>query len=892
MKKLYLVDVSSMFFRAFYAIRPLSNPAGMPVNALYGFLSMTVKLLREIRPDYMAFCFDRSEQTFRKDIDPNYKANRSEMPADLVPQIPYFRRLSEALGIPCFDQEGFEADDIIGTLTKFGRDHGVEVVIVSSDKDFGQLVKPFVSMYDTMKDVRYDEAGVIAKWGVEPRKMIDYLSIVGDTSDNVPGVAGIGEKGAQKLLAEYDSLEDIYENIEKITGATKKKLEASRDNAFLSKRLVTIVCDMALGVTIDDLKLKPIHRDELANLLAELDFKTFARTLLGETPAPTIDASGGTVDTPSPHEGLSVSHVLNPSGRETGTIAGSANAVNSFVRRAPPQAAPVVEATLQVGAIKEERYDVAALDKFLKAGEETWALQTERASYLAQKTKDGYTIAEVAEEGPQLGAMLTEKKLRLRGFDLKDFAKRHHMKSPLVDWDQMLAAYVIRAGTVDNPMPLFTLYNGEALPDLPSSTQLLTAHLRLEQQLRKKLSTVNGEKVLFEIEQPLVPLLLAMENNGILIDAGALKTQSEGLAKDLAELEKEIHKEAGGPFNIGSPKQLGQILFEKMKMPTGRKTKTGYSTDNEVLEKLSKEFPITAKILQWRELNKLKSTYVDALPQLAHKESGRVHTTFNQATTATGRLSSTNPNLQNIPIRSERGTQIRRAFIADPGYTLVSADYSQIELRILAHITSDPGLVRAFESNVDIHSATASEVFEVDLKDVTPEMRRKAKAVNFGLAYGQGAFGLAETLRIPRSEATEIINRYFARFTGVKTYMTDTVEEATKKGYVETIFGRRRYLDELYSKSPMVRKFGERAAINAPIQGTASDLVKLAMIKVGEPANARLLLQVHDELVLEVKDKHVDEVSLEVGSKMENVAQLKVPLQVNTGNGPNWEEAH
>ena len=885
MKKLYLVDVSSMFFRAFFAIRSLTNPKGMPVNALYGFLSMTVKLLREIRPDYMAFCFDRGEPTFRSEIDPNYKAHRDEMPADLVPQIPYFRKLGEALGIPCFDKAGFEADDLIGTLTKFGRDNGVEVVIVSGDKDFAQLVKPFVSMYDTMKDVRYDESGVIGKWGVEPRKMLDYLAIVGDTSDNVPGVAGIGAKGAQKLLTEFESIEDIYENLGKISSENiRKKLEASRENAFLSKRLVTIVCDMPLGIGLEDLRLKPIHREDLHALLTELDFKTFARTLLGEAGAPSSSEP--------------VSSVLNPNGQESGVVAGSAGPANSFIRRVTPGEAaaglPAVAASAgpDFGPIKEERFDLGELGNWLKPGAETWGLQTERGSYLAQAVSGRWTIAEVAAMGPELGELLGEKKLKLRGFDLKDFAKRHELKAPMVEWDQMLAAYVVRAGLVDEPQKLFTLYNGEPLPELPSPAQLLTAHLRLETQLRKKLASIGGEKVLFEIEQPLVPILLAMETTGIRVDVDALRAQSTGLQRDIASLEKDIHAQAGAPFNIGSPKQLGQLLFEKMKMPTGKRTKTGYSTDNEVLEKLSKTYPFTAKILQWRELTKLRSTYVDALPQMVNSQTGRVHTTFNQALTATGRLSSTNPNLQNIPIRTERGNQIRKAFVADQGYELVSADYSQIELRILAHITGDAGLVRAFEGDVDIHAVTASEVFEVSLNDVTSEMRRKAKAVNFGLAYGQGAFGLAETLRISRPEATEIIGRYFSRFPGVKSYMTDTVEEAQKKGYVETVFGRRRYLDELFSKSPAVRKFGERAAINAPIQGTASDLVKMAMIKVGIPAHARPMLQVHDELVLEAEATHIDELCLETAAKMESVASLKVPLKVNTGHGANWDEAH
>ena len=907
MKKLYLVDVSSMFFRAFYAIRPLSSPSGMPVNAIYGFLSMTVKLLREIRPDYMAFCFDRPEPSFRADLDPNYKAHRSEMPEDLVPQVPYIRTLSEALGIRCFDVKKFEADDIIGTLTKFGRANGVEVVIVSGDKDFAQLIAPFVSMYDTMKDIRYDEAAAIEKWGVEPRKMIDYLSIVGDSSDNIPGVAGIGPKGAQKLLTDFESLEDIYKNLDKISSqSVRKKLEESREDAFLSKKLVPITCDVPLEVSLESLRLKPIVREDLHKLLAEFGFKTFAKTLLGESVSPEQPAAqpaevgpeGMVHGSVASVSGLTAGQTLNPTGQESRTIAGSAGPANSFIRKAPanymhpPQQPRVEVATSAVGPIREQRLGVPELAKWLKPGVDTWALHTERCSYLAQAEGEGYAIAEIAAEGEELGRMLTEKRLVYKGFDIKDFCKRHHVESPHVAWDQMLAAYVVRAGPVETPQPLFTLYNGEPLPDLPSASQILTAHLRLETQLRRKLTSVGGEKVLFEIEQPLVPILLGMERAGILIDQAALAAQSKSLATDIARLEKGIHEDAGGPFNIGSPKQLGQILFEKMKMPPGKKTKTGYSTDSDVLTKLAKEFPFTAKILEWRELSKLRSTYVDALPQMIDPKTGRVHTTFNQANAATGRLSSVNPNLQNIPIRTERGNMIRKAFVASKGHQLVSSDYSQIELRILAHITEDKGLIRAFESDTDVHSVTASEVFDVQLADVTPEMRRKAKAVNFGLAYGQEAFGLAEALKISRSEASEIITRYFARFPGVQDYMTATVEEAKKKGYAETIFGRRRYLDELFSKNGSIRKFGERAAINAPIQGTASDIVKMAMIKIGHPKSARMLLQVHDELVFEVESGHVDEVCHDAASQMEHVAKLRVPLKVNTGSGPNWDEAH
>lgn len=903
MKRLYLVDVSSMFFRAFYAIRPLSNQTGMPTNAVYGFVSMTVKLLREIKPDYMAFCFDRPEPSFRKDMDPRYKANRTEMPEDLVPQVPYIRKVSEAMGVACFDKKGFEADDVIGTLAKWGRAHDMEIVIVSGDKDFGQLVKPHVTIYDTMKDIRYDEAGVLEKWGIEPRKMRDYLGLVGDSSDNVPGVRGIGPKGAQKLLAEHDSIEDIYRNIDKITPAgTKKKLEEAHDEALLSKKLVTIVEDVPLEVAPDALRLQPIDREALHALLLELDFKSFAKTLLGDNiSAPKREAERENVQSATDSTGtVSTGFVRPASDALKASVAASLSGTEPDPLPAPglERSAPsdgFTPGAFDLPMIEEKRLTIAQIEKWLKPGALTWGFHTERGVLLAQDS----VVAEVEGSWDELGRLLSAKKLKWKGFDLKEFWKAVRLDTPVrthegesVVWDSMLAGYVARAGAIDDPRALFTLYNGAPLPELPSPGQLYGAHLRLENNLLRKLQAVNGERVFREIELPLVPVLYEMERNGILIDREALEAQSTDLGKDIAKFEKEIHQEAGEIFNIGSPKQLGHVLFEKLKMPTGKRTKTGYSTDEETLAKLAVEFPICAKVLQYRELTKLKSTYVDALPILIDKETGRVHTTFNQANTTTGRLSSMNPNLQNIPIRTERGARIRKAFVASAGHCLISADYSQIELRILAHITSDPGLTRAFESGTDIHTATAAEVFDTKVADVTPEQRRKAKAVNFGLAYGQGAFGLAETLRISRSEATEIIGRYFHRFAGVKTYMEETVELAKKRGYVETLWGRRRYLDELFSKSAMVRKFGERAAINAPIQGTAADIVKKAMIVARERVDAKMLLQVHDELIFEVPIDRAKEIVETAKSAMQEAVKLSVPLDVNTGIGRDWDSAH
>jgi DNA polymerase-1 len=877
MKRLYLVDVSSMFFRAFYAIRQLSNPQGMPTNAVYGFLSMTVKLLREIKPDYMAFCWDRSEDTFRKELDPRYKAHRSEMPADLVPQIPYIRKISDALGIPCFSVAGFEADDLIGTLTKIGRQHNLEVVIVSGDKDFGQLVAPHVSMYDTMKEMRYDEAGVLEKWGIEPYKVIDYLALVGDASDNIPGVKGIGPKGAQTLLNQFNSLEDLYANLDKVANPNlKAKLEVGKDEAFLSKKLVTIVTDMNLNCTIDDLKLKPIDRVGLEALLIELDFKSMAKTLLGAT----FESQG------------SLAAKDKPAPRPASVADGSEELAHQPSSESAASPSPSIEVGQSSRSFQESQKDLAGLQTWLRPKSEVWGLQTERGLFIAQDDEVAQLVGYDEADPRELGQILEKKDLRWKGYDLKSFAKDSGLLRFAVDWDQMLAAYVIRAGTIENVATLFQLYNGYNPPELAGPGDLLNAHLHLEQALRKKATNLGQDKVLSELEFPLISILTRMEAAGVRIDTAVLSEQAQSLNFDLQKLEEAIHAEAGEKFNIGSPKQLALILFEKLKMPAGRKTKTGYSTDNKVLEVLADDYPLARQIVQYRELAKLKSTYVDALPALIHPKTGRIHTTFNQAATTTGRLSSTHPNLQNIPIRTERGNLIRRAFVADDQMDFVSADYSQIELRILAHITDDPGLLRAFAMGVDIHSATAAEVFDVALEDVTPEMRRKAKAVNFGLAYGQGAFGLAEVLRISRKEATEIIQRYFTRFSRVQNFMTDIVETAKKQGYVETLLGRRRYIDELFSGSAMVRKFGERAAVNAPIQGTASDLVKKAMIAVDGNVPAKMILQVHDELIFETDETQVESACVSIKNAMESINILKVPLNVNVGAGKNWDEAH
>lgn len=860
MKKLYVVDVSSFFFRAFYAIPPLTSPDGMPTNALYGFLNMTIKLLREVKTDHIAFCFDRKDGSFRNEIYKDYKANRGEMPEDLIPQVPYVKELTDLLGIPRFEKKGFEADDVIGSLVVKGKSEGLDVVIVSGDKDFAQLIGPKVIMYDTMKSIKYDEEEAIKKWGVRPEQMIDYLALVGDSSDNVPGVRGIGPKGAQKLLGEYGTLEGIYQNIEDISAkGTKAKLQESEDMAYLSKELVTISTEVNLISDISELKLKEMKRDDLKEALNKLGFKSFEKSLLGKD-----------------EKNDSKSDV-------TESLEKSKNFGKKKTKKAKSSSAQFDEADIVIQQISTED-----LKSKVAPFSEIWIWF--HGGHLALGIgKDVYTFKDDFEK---VGSSLERKVISWYGFDVKECWKKLNIKDQHCKWDSMLAAYVVRAGNTSDISKVMSSYLDFEIDDETSLAKFYSLHLELKKELENKLAEVAGEEIFTNMELPTVPVLCEMELDGIELDTLELAHQSESLKSDIEQIEARIHSMADQEFNVSSPKQLSKILFEDMGLTPGKKTKTGYSTNSDVLEKIKGEHDIVSEIINYRELTKLKSTYVDAIPKLINEDTGRIHTHFRQAVTSTGRLSSNDPNLQNIPIRTKRGRLIRKAFRAKSDSTFISVDYSQIELRVLAHITGDPGLMNAFMNDLDIHSATASEIFETPLDKVTSDLRRKAKAVNFGIAYGQGVYGLAETLGISRSESSEIISRYFEKFKNVKDYMETVVEQAKKAGYVETLFGRRRYIDELKSKNPALKKFGERAAINAPIQGTASDLVKMAMIELHKSISIPALLQVHDEVLFECPKDDVDiQISL-IRPIMEEVYPLNVPLKVNVAVGENWDDAH
>ena len=634
MKNLYLVDASNMFFRAFFAIPPLTSPKGMPTNALYGFLSMSLKLIRDVKPDYLVYCFDRKEPSFREEIYQDYKAHREEMPDDLQPQVPYLKKLTEALGIAQMEKSGFEADDVIGTLATFGTKHHMNVVIVSGDKDFAQLVRPGVTLYDTMKDVRTDVDGVKAKFGIRPDQIIDYLAMVGDSSDNIPGIRGIGPKGAQKLLSEYDTLEGVYKHIDDIKGATQKKLIEGKEDAFMSRRLSTIVTDVDLDLSPENFKMKPFEKEPLQALLQELGFGSFERKLFG----------GGDSEAPSKSGG---------GAKSTAPAKPATAAAKPSTKRAAKK----------ISEWKEEQWTLSELKARVAPYAELWAILNERGLFFGYEG----TVIRVAAEDREIGAVLGPKHLRWKGYDVKKVLKALGLSHVDVTWDGMLAAYVVRPNQVPPFEQIYEKYCEKRLPDLCTAADQMAAHLEFEGVLRDHLNEQDGLKVLEELDLPLVPVLTEMELKGLRIDTDELQRQSRALVADIQRLEAMIFKEAGETFNVGSPKQLGHILFEKMKLPAGRKTKTGYSTDSDVLESLAVEHPIAKHLIEYRELTKLKSTYLDALPALVDPKTGRVHTSLNQAATATGRLSSTNPNLQNIPIRTERGRQVRKAFIAAPG---------------------------------------------------------------------------------------------------------------------------------------------------------------------------------------------------------------------------------
>jgi DNA polymerase-1 len=873
-QRLYLIDGYSNIFRAFYAIRGLSNSKGFPTNAIYGFINMLRKLLREEAPELVGVAFDVSDETvLRKEKFEQYKANRKPMPEDLVPQIPWIRKAIEAHHIPIVELEKYEADDVLGTLSRKAVEAGYDVVLVSADKDLMQLVNEHVSVYHTGREKLYDPAAVEEDFGVPPARVVDVLALKGDSVDNVPGVPGIGDKGARQLIAEFGDLETLLDRADEVSRKSYREgLLEHRDKAELSRELVTIHTDLPIDFDADRLRLEEPDAGELAGIYRELEFNRLLEELGRDAGHETAEAL--------------------PMAEEVT----SAEAWNEKVSAVPDVVAVALigrERPLGLGLGFDD--DSVVYADFRVEGLRQACLSSLR-SWLANESLEiiGHDLKEVLRLAEQRGAPAAGLfDTMIVSYLLRSAARAHTIEDLAGDGLGLRLVAEAEAGWSKGDEPP---RSGRGL--LAFVGERVEVPRRLESGMRAELKSADLERVYREIEEPLVPVLVAMEEAGILLDVDFLKRLSAEMGEQLAEIEERIYELAGDRFNINSPKQLGEVMFERLGYPVIRKTRKtkNYSTDQATLEELTaRGFELPADVLRFRELSKLKSTYVDSLPELVG-EDGRLHTRYEQAVAATGRLSSVNPNLQNIPIRTEEGRRIRKAFMAPPGRTLLVADYNQIELRVLAHIAREEELVEAFRAGEDIHSTTAAVMFDVAPDLVAPDQRRAAKVINFGILYGMSAFGLAQNLKITREEAARFIDSYLDRFSKVKRYMEETVEQAKSDGRVETLYGRIRWLPDINSRNFNLRENARRMAINARIQGTAADLLKLAMIAVDrrlrrEFPDTSLLLTVHDELVLETPEEGVERVAAALAEEMEGVADLDVPLVVDSAWGATWYDA-
>ncbi|MFV2005006.1 MAG: DNA polymerase I [Gammaproteobacteria bacterium] len=891
-----LVDGSSYLFRAFHALPPLENSKGQPTGAVYGVINMLNKLAEEYKPEHIAVVFDAKGKTFRNDMYEEYKAHRPPMPDELRSQIEPLYEIVEALGYPMIIVPGVEADDVIGTYARQATEQKIDTLISTGDKDLAQLVNPHVTLINTMNNVVLDEAGVVEKFDVPPSAIIDYLALMGDTSDNIPGVPKVGPKTAAKWLKQYETLDNLVAHADEIKGKVGESLRDNLDQLPLSRELTTIKCDVELEHAISELAMRAPQRDKLKQMYTEMEFKTWLSNLSAE-------------------------------GSETSMI------------EVPPE----------IETNYETVFDKKSFDSWLKklneAGQFAFDTETTSLDYMKARVvgvsfavkageaayvpfgHDYLDAPEQLSEQEVLGALkplLEDADQHKIGQNLKYDAHvlaNHGIDLKGITQDTMLESYVLdstRRHNMDDMALRLLGYNTIHFEDIAGkgAKQLTFNQVDLEQaglyaaedaditlQIHQKLNAALEKEpalksVYQDIELPLLSVLLKIERNGVKIDVAMLELQSKQLAERMKEVELQAYDEAGESFNLASPKQLSTILFEKLEIPSSKKTKTGqYSTAENVLQELAEDYVLPKLLLEHRSLSKLKSTYTDKLPLQVNEKTGRVHTSYNQTVAATGRLSSTDPNLQNIPVRSEEGRRIRQAFVAPKGYKMLAADYSQVELRIMAHLSGDENLLKAFADGIDVHRATAAEVFGVALDEVESEQRRAAKAINFGLIYGMSAFGLAKQLNIGRHEAQDYIDVYFARYPGVKAYMDKTREQAHDRGYVETVFGRRLYLPEINSRNGQRRQYAERTAINAPMQGTAADIIKRAMISVDaaltdSKIDAKVVMQVHDELVVEVLEKDVEVLADLLRMEMEQAATLAVPLVVDIGIGDNWDEAH
>lgn len=922
-KKFVIIDAMALAYRAYFAFinRPLMNSNGEATSAVYGFLNQLIKVLEENKPDYLAVAFDSKEKTFRHERYEAYKSSREAMPDDMVPQIQRIKDIVIALNIPLYILPGYEADDIIGSALRIAEKKGLISYAVTPDKDYFQLVteKVFVIRPGKMSDeaIIYDKQKVIDELGFEPKFMIDYLAMIGDSSDDIPGVAGIGPKGAVPLIQKFGTIENIFKNIDKIDKAgIVKKLEAGKESAFLSKELATIHCEVPLEFDFEHARFADPDMEKVKEILFELEFKTIYSKLMKLYQVDSIGSDSKEESNISEDEIKSfdksvINYKLITKENDARKLAAKLLESDLFVFDTETDSLNTFEVNLAGVAfcIQPTEGYFLAIDPFedeqnLFAGKTADRLPLSTFRKIFKKVFENDSIKKVCQNGKYDIAVL-----RSVGIDVNNFY-----------FDTMLASYVIdpdqKHGMDDlsekylnyTPIPLSNLIGDKKDPtkifdvklDELSNYSAEDADItfQLYQKLDKQMRNSGIEKVAYEVEFPLVPVLEAMEFEGIKIDTDALKSFSKDLQILLDNYSSEIYKTAETEFNINSPKQLQEILFTKLKLSTGRKTKTGFSTDARALENLRGEHEIIDHILNYRQAAKLKSTYADALPNLINKKTGRIHTTFNQTIASTGRLSSIDPNLQNIPIRTEMGKEIRKAFVPrDKDHLILSADYSQIELRIMASICGDEGLIQAFSQGEDIHKSTAALVFQVKPEEVTADMRRKAKEVNFGILYGIGAFGLKTRLGITQSHAKDIIDTYFKTFKRVREFMDNSVRFAQENGFAETLLKRRRYLKNINSSNRVVRQFEERVAINMPIQGTAADMIKLAMINIynelkKRKTKSKMILQVHDELVFDIHKDEIDELVPVIKNLMEKSLPLKVPVLVETGVGKNWLDAH
>ncbi len=876
--KLFLVDGSSYIYRAFHALPYLSTSKGLPTNAVFGFTNMIMKLLKDFKAEYLGVVFDSKGRSFRGEIYREYKANRPEMDKLLVPQIPYIKQILKALGILMVEKEGYEADDVIGTIAKKACEMGIEVLIITGDKDMLQLVNERINAFDPMRNRLYNPRTVREKYGIDPCYITDLLGLAGDTIDNIPGVPGIGEKGALELIREYGSIENIINNISRIKNKRRKEsLERYKDLALLSKRLATINVGVDIDFDLKSFKIAEPDLDELRGILKELEFTKLLREL---APKETLSKKG------------------------------------YFLILEEDEMLKLIE---ELKARRHFAIDLETTSKhpmFAKIVGISICYKDDEAYYIPLAHKKAPKQLDINWVLSSLKPVLEDEGILKYGQNIKyDYIvfRNYGISLAGIGFDPMIASYLMNPSKhshnleelareyLDHQMTRFKDVAKEDRFDEVGvekardySCEDVQATFLLTKILEPKLKAEGLEELFKGVELPLIRVLAEMEINGVKIDVKLLRDISAELERELKGLEHRIYELAGGIFNINSPKQLSDVLFKKLKLPTIKRTKTGYSTDVEVLTELSKSHELPALLLEYRTISKLKSTYVDTLPKLIHPKTGRVHTSYNQTVTATGRLSSSDPNLQNIPLKVVHGKSIRSAFIPEKGYKMVSADYSQIELRILAHVSADEELIRAFKEGKDIHTETATTIFGVRPEDVTEEMRRKAKVINFGIIYGMSPYGLAKELGIDHGTAENYITNYFNKYRGVKEYVDHTIAEARKRGYVLTLLNRRRYIPEISSDNANIRQFGERTAINTPIQGSAADLIKVAMIRLFNRLDpeVRMIIQIHDELVFEVPEARLKESMEIIKDEMEGVMELKVPLRVDINYGDNWEEAH